>query len=433
MAHDWYSNGWVKQSQKWNIYVTSQNLVQGISVGQKIESCCPKSKGWDLFCTAFIIGKKKEIGMEWKDGAKAEEIWGERSNRGRRWWTGIAGTVVTVGPGPALGHQTPPGHGCSSQHSSPQLWHAESHIQLPSGASPSPHPMHNSHICSLCSCPWPAVSSLPAAPVRGRREEKRKAGGGRGAPPLIFDKEPAAPEAANKASSTLCNIMQLIQEDILKKELKGHKRRWLLWDRKLQNANSSCMSLPRLSSRSSPIIAVSPQGLEFSSQCSSGQLVMPIFLMKHSARWYKFLPTCSLQNSILSKVICWEGKSSNRKSFSLHWECVCVCVCKQVKEAARPVAFPVLKQTFPSYDLFGRSILRLLITEQVADIFWGEGKMKHAMQIKQNKPLDSYFSTFVPNFNVMYQVWKCWPKHLIDPHFQVSNTYSMKLRPLKCM
>lgn len=71
----------------------------------------------------------------------------------------------------------------------------------------------------------PCSTSSTTSPVRGRREEKWKAGGGRGAPPLIFDKEPAAPEAANKASSTLCNIMQLIQEDILKKELKGHKRR----------------------------------------------------------------------------------------------------------------------------------------------------------------------------------------------------------------
>lgn len=149
------------------IYVTSQNLVQGISVGQKIQSCCPKSKGWDWFWAAFIIGKKKEIEMEWKDGAKAkaEEIWGERSNRGRRWWAGIAGTVGTVVPGPALGHQTPPGHGCSSQHSSPQLWHAESHTQLPSGASPSPHPKHSSHICFLCSSPRPALSSLPVAPA----------------------------------------------------------------------------------------------------------------------------------------------------------------------------------------------------------------------------------------------------------------------------
>lgn len=62
-----------------------------------------------------------------------------------------------------------------------------------------------------------------------------------------------------------------------------------------------------------------------------------------------------------------------------------------------------------------------LITEQVADMFGG-GQKKYAMQIKQNNPLDSYFSTFVPNFNVVYQVWKCWPKYLIDPHFQVSNT-----------
>lgn len=77
-------------------------------------------------------------------------------------------------------------------------------------------------------------------------------------------------------------------------------------------------------------------------------------------------------------------------------------MCREVKEAARPMAFPVLKQTVLSYDLFGRSILRFLITEQVADIF-GRRK-KHAMQIKQINPLDCYFSTFVPNFNVMYQV-----------------------------
>lgn len=32
-----------------------------------------------------------------------------------------------------------------------------------------------------------------------------------------------------------------------------------------------------------------------------------------------------------------------------------------MKEAARPMAFPVLKQTVPSYDLFGRSILRFII------------------------------------------------------------------------
>lgn len=55
--------------------------------------------------------------------------------------------------------------------------------------------------------------------------EKRRKKEGRGAPPLIFDKEPVVPEAANKASSTLSNIMQIFQEDILKEELKGHKRR----------------------------------------------------------------------------------------------------------------------------------------------------------------------------------------------------------------
>lgn len=69
------------------------------------------------------------------------------------------------------------------------------------------------------------------------------------------------------------------------------------------------------------------------------------------------------------------------------------------------MAFPVLKQTVPSYDLFGRSILRFLITEQVADISGGEGgKKKHAMQIKQNNTIDSYFSTFVSNFSVMHHV-----------------------------
>lgn len=209
--------------------------------------------------------------------------------------------------------------------------------------------------------------------MRGRREERRKAGGGRGAPPLTFDKEPIAPEAANKTSSTLCNIMQLIQEDILKKEQKGHKRRWLLWDRKLQHANSSCLPLPWLSSGSSPIIPVSLQGLEFSSQRPSGQLVMAISLMKHSARWYKFLPTCSLQNSIISKVICWEGKSSNRKSFSLHWECVCV----QTGERSSKTSGFSCFETDSSFIWFIWQVYikaPYLITEQVADIFWGEGR-----------------------------------------------------------
>lgn len=38
--------------------------------------------------------------------------------------------------------------------------------------------------------------------------------------PLVFDKEPVAPRAANKASSTLSNATQLFQENVLSQRLK---------------------------------------------------------------------------------------------------------------------------------------------------------------------------------------------------------------------
>lgn len=38
--------------------------------------------------------------------------------------------------------------------------------------------------------------------------------------PLIFDKDPVAPRAANKANSTLSNATQFFQENILRQGLK---------------------------------------------------------------------------------------------------------------------------------------------------------------------------------------------------------------------
>lgn len=203
--------------------------------------------------------------MGWKDGDKAGEIWGEGNDRGR-WWTAAAGIVVTAGPGPALGHRTPPGDGCTASTAVPSSG-MEKHTL---SCSQVPFPLltqctvliafaHSAHVHGQH---W--AHSLQHQRSSGHLKElhslisewekrRRKAGGGRGAPLLMFDKEPVAPEAANKASSTLSNAMQFFQEDILKKELKGHKRRWLLWGRRLQHANSSWMPPPWLSSRSSPV------------------------------------------------------------------------------------------------------------------------------------------------------------------------------------
>lgn len=119
------------------------------------------------------------------------------------------------------------------------------------------------------------------------------------------------------------------------------------------------MPPPWLSSRSSPVIPVSLQGLEFSSQCLSGQWVMPISSMKPiQLDGINSLLLFPLRIPFFQKLVVERGKAQIGSTS------ICigsVCVCRQGKEAERPLAFPVLKQTVPSYDLFGRSILRFII------------------------------------------------------------------------
>lgn len=164
--------------------------------------------------------------------------------------------------------------------------------------------------------------------------------------PPVFDKEPVAPRAASKASSILSNPF-----------------------------NSSCLPSPWLSSVSSPSQC---NCRDCSSQCPSGQEMMPISLLKPTQldviNFLLVFPlrTDSFKCSLLS------GKKLKKGSNSICFGSVGVCVCRQGKKAARPMALLVFKWTVPSNTdyLFGRSILIFVITEKVAHIL---GRSKNTL------------------------------------------------------
>lgn len=95
-----------------------------------------------------------------------------------------------------------------------------------------------------------------------------------------------------------------------------------------------------------------------------------------------------------------EEKAQKGKQFNLHWECVQVCVCRQGNEAARPMALPVFKWTVHSNTnyLFGRSILKFVIIEKVADIVRGERTCQADKTKQPAKQLLQHLSAKFPGY-----------------------------------
>lgn len=219
--------------------------------------------------------------MGWKDGDKAEGIWGKGNSRGR-WWTAAAGTGE---PGPALGHQSPPGEGHSSQHSSPQLWHGEAHTQCLSLSSPSAQ--FSQHLPTLLVS-MASTELTPAAPeILGPSEgapqphqwaaEEKKGGrqeeGGVHLP-WYLTKSLLLPRLLTRQAPHFLSPWNFSRKTSSRKSWKVTR------EDDCCGTEGSSMPPPWLSSRSSPVIPVLLQGLGFSSQGPSGQRVMPISLMK---------------------------------------------------------------------------------------------------------------------------------------------------------
>lgn len=153
---------------------------------------------------------------------------------------------------------------------------------------------------------------------------------------------------------------------------RGHKRRWLLWTGSYSMPTAPLCHCPGWAAGALLLPRVTAgTGVQFSVPLrTTGEAHLD---ETNSAWWYKFLATCSLQNPIISKVTCWEGKSSNMKNFNLHWQCVCV----QTGERSSKTNGSPCFETDSSFIWFIWQVyirVPYLITEQLADIFEGEGR-----------------------------------------------------------
>lgn len=186
------------------------------------------------------------------------QSWGnQRRGKGQREeteWTAAAKIVAPGGPGPAFGPQTPLEMAAAASTAAPNPGTRSAAAALPFPPSPN---RQFSYIRPLCSCPQPSRSLLLAAAQclthlkelhnpSNAREKRRKEEGRRregaqktAAAPLVFEKEPVAPRAANEASSSLSNARRFLQNVSSGTGWKANKRRSLQRGRRPQPAHSS--------------------------------------------------------------------------------------------------------------------------------------------------------------------------------------------------
>lgn len=185
------------------------------------------------------------------------QSWGNQHRRkGQREeteWTAVAKIMAPAGPGPAFGPQTPLEMAAAASTAVPSPGTRSAAAALPFRPSPNRQFLY---IHPLCSCLRPSWS-LPLAAARclthlkelhnpsNVRKKRRKEEGRRregvqktAAAPLVFEKEPIAPRAANEPSSSLSNARQVLQNMSSGKGWKADKRS-LQQGRRPQPAHSS--------------------------------------------------------------------------------------------------------------------------------------------------------------------------------------------------